>query len=286
MSIGRPLLFFAGTLLAMRASSQDANIPDGPFSSIVARNMFCLVPIPPAAPPVSDPVDPPPKITPTGIMTIFGRDQALFKASNMARPGQPSKEEAYVLSEGERQDDIEVVKIDHVDGVITFNNHGTVQELPLVPAKDSGGSVGGGLAAPNGFPRMPVANIPRPRPMFGTAMRGDQPAGGGINSNLGQVSGGANLSGNFGHINVLGGGGPQPTINQQSSTQNNIEDQVMSAAKDMAQIELNRIATQDLVDQGKMPPLPPTMMTPQEATGIGGAPLINANEEPSQPVGK
>jgi hypothetical protein len=220
-------------------------------------------------------------------MTIFGRDQALFKAGNMARPGQPSKEEAYVLSEGERQDDIEVVKIDHVDGIITFNNHGTFQELPLVPAKDSGGNAGGGLDVPNGLPRFPVANIPRPRPMIGAAMRGDQPAGIGMNSsNLGQASGGANLSGNFGHMNLLGNGGFQSPINQQSSPQNNIEDQVMSAAKDMAQIELNRIATQDLVDQGRMPPLPPTMMTPQDATGIGGVPLISPNNEPPPPVAK
>jgi len=155
----RPALIVAGILMAMTALSQDAGIADGPFASIVARNMFSLVPIPPEAPSVVDPVDPPPKITPTGIMTIFGRDQALFKASNMARPGQPSKEEAYVLSEGERQDDIEVVKIDHLDGVITFNNHGTIQELPLVPVKDSGGrssSASGGRSA------LPFATIPRP----------------------------------------------------------------------------------------------------------------------------
>jgi hypothetical protein len=46
----------------------------------------------------------------------------------------------------------------------------------------------------------------------------------------------------------------------------------------MAQIEQNRIATQDLVNQGKMPPLPPTALTPAEATAQGGTPLVNSPE--------
>jgi len=79
----------------------------------------------------------------------------------------------------------------------------------------------------------------------------------------------------------LGGGGMQPqgfesgnnqTANAQ--TPNNIEDQVMNAAKEMALIEQNRIATQDAVDAGLMPPLPPTMLTPPDARGQGGSPLI------------
>lgn len=126
------------------AASGMATVADMPYSSIVARNMFGLLPIPKVDPRDNEPPpDPPPKITPTGIMTIFGRDQALFKVANKPKPGQPAKEDAYVLAEGERQDDIEVVRINHVDGVITFNNHGTTQELDLVPVKE-------GSAPPSG----------------------------------------------------------------------------------------------------------------------------------------
>lgn len=151
-----PTLILAGLLWATSVPAQD-----GPYASIVARNMFGLVPIPPPDPHAGDPpVDPPPKITPTGIMTIFGRDQALFKVGSPAKPGVPAKEESYVLSEGERQDDIEIVKIDHDGGIITFDNHGTIQELPLVPAKDSGGSGGAPGGAPSGLPGFPT--IPRP----------------------------------------------------------------------------------------------------------------------------
>ena len=283
--ITRPSLIIAGILLSMGASAQNANIPDGPFANIVARNIFSLVPIPVVDPHTSDPVDPPPKITPTGIMTIFGRDQALFKVDNKVKPGQSAKDEAYVLSEGERQDDIEVVKIDHVDGMITFNNHGTVQELPLVPARDSGG---GASAVPSGLPGLPAMNIPRPRSGLGAGMRGIQPGSVGVNTaRSAQPGGGGNPGGN------LGGNYGQPNLGSSAfqsagseSPQNNIEDDVMSAAKQMAQIELNRLDTQDLVDQGKMPPLPPTMMTPPEATAFGGSPLIVPNEAAPSPPGK
>src|SRR5208337_4811080 len=64
------------------AAGQAASVrgSDTPYAGIVARNMFGLVPIPPPDPHAGEPpVDPPPKITPNGIMTIFGRDQALFK---------------------------------------------------------------------------------------------------------------------------------------------------------------------------------------------------------------
>ena len=134
-------------LLAANARSQDTDAAAGkPYASIVARNMFGLLPIPPPdTNPPAAPVDPPPKITLNGIMTIFGRDQALFKVATKPAPGQPAKDSSYVLSEGERQDDIEVTKINHTDGIVTFNNHGTTQELPLVAA-NSGAAPAGGVA--------------------------------------------------------------------------------------------------------------------------------------------
>ena len=131
-------LFLTATLLAAAVQAQDAAVADKPYASIVSRNMFGLLPIPP--PPTNidtPPVDPPPKITPNGTMTIFGKLEALFKVANKAKPGQPAKEDSYVLSEGERQDDIEVIKINQADGIITFNNHGKIEDLALVPAANT-----------------------------------------------------------------------------------------------------------------------------------------------------
>src|SRR5580700_7335033 len=144
MRVAGPCFIAAALVFSATARSQDAgaagatdtaDAANKPYATIVARNMFGLLPIPPPdTNPPAPPVDPPPKITLNGIMTIFGRDQALYKVANKPKPGQQAKEDAYVLSEGERQDDIEVIKINHMDGIVTFNNHGTVQELPLEEA--------------------------------------------------------------------------------------------------------------------------------------------------------
>jgi hypothetical protein len=133
---------------ASDAAASDAAASDSPYASIVSRNMFGLLPIPVVNPEDNKPPpEPPPKITPNGIMTIFGRLQALFKVATKPKPGQPAKDDSYVLAEGERQADVEVVKIDQPNGIITFNNHGTIQELSLVAAKGTTSAGPGGPGA-------------------------------------------------------------------------------------------------------------------------------------------
>jgi hypothetical protein len=148
----------------LRASVAPA---ENPYTPIVERNVFGLVPIPP--PPVAvDPATlvPPPKITPNGIMTLFGKLQVLFKVAGVTHPGLPPKDESYVMCEGDRQDDIEVQKIDQPSATITFNNHGVVQVLPLVAS--TGGTVASpppGAVPPPGMPGPGMA--PGNGPHFG-----------------------------------------------------------------------------------------------------------------------
>jgi hypothetical protein len=266
-------LLLAATARAQQAEgASDAGTValDKPYAGIVARNMFGLVPIPPADPNANQPpADPPPKITPNGIMTIFGKLQALFKVS--AKPGQPPKETSYVLTEGERQDEIEVVKINQPDGIITFNNHGIIQELPLANVDNAASS--GPSAAPSALP----GGIPMPGSGFNPGMSGGLSPQERNAIRRRSLGGLPNNGGNPGGAPAFGGGNNNQPANA------NIEDQVMSSAKQMAQIELNRIATQDAVDKGLMPPLPPTLLTPPDATGPGGAPLIIPPSGAQQP---
>ena len=129
----------SGLVLNACARAGDGVLPNNPYAPIVVRNVFGLNPVP-----TNDvnatPAEPPPKITLNGIMSIFGQLQALYKVASTAKPGQPAKDEAYILSEGQRQDEIEVTHIDEKASLVTFNNHGTVQELPLVKANASAGS--------------------------------------------------------------------------------------------------------------------------------------------------
>ena len=146
-------LVFAA-FLAATARAGDLAMAANPYTTISERNVFALVPIP-TNPPVTDiaPKDPPPKITPNGIIALFGKLEVLFKVAVKPAPGQPAKDAAYVMAEGERQDDIEVMKIDQAGEKITFRNHGEVQELALAEAPKittPAATVPGGVPFPGG----------------------------------------------------------------------------------------------------------------------------------------
>jgi hypothetical protein len=107
-------------------------LSNNPYEPIVTRNVFDINP--PQANAAPPPAEPPSKITPDGIMTIFGSKQVLFYVDVPPHPPQPATQKSYILSEGQQQDDIEVTRIDDKNGVVTFNNHGVMQEIPLVKA--------------------------------------------------------------------------------------------------------------------------------------------------------
>lgn len=256
-------VFLAVVFLA-GVSSSFAATANNPYQEIVTRNVFGLVPIPTNTGPVN-PVPPPnlPKITPNGLMTIFGKLQVLFK---VIEPGKAGKEDAYVMGEGDRQDDIAVQNIDEKTATITFNNHGTIQTLPLVDGKASGGAAttGGGGGVP-GLPQL--AGQPA---SSGAAM----PAN--FGSHFGQRPGRAGQVADAGSAG-LGGANSGGANGQNQPPPLTPEEQVIM-------IEANRLVTQKQVENGEMPPLPPTEMTPPDATGIGGAPL--EVPPPGNPNGK
>jgi hypothetical protein len=149
-----------GLVLSAGARAGDLVSAANPYEPIVARNIFSLLPVTtPIITPTSESENLP-KITPNGIMSILGQLQVLYKVS--PKPGQKdAKEQCYVLSEGQAQDDIEVVRIDEKRTLVTFNNHGTVQEIPLAntpkitaqPFPGGGNSSGGGIPPRIGGPK-------------------------------------------------------------------------------------------------------------------------------------
>jgi hypothetical protein len=136
-------------------------------------------------------------------MSIFGRLQVLFKTAGTAKPGQPAKDEFYILSEGQRQDEIEVIRIDEKASLVTFNNHGTVQELPLVKANAP--VVNTPIAAQGG--PVPTRNFTAPNgENSGRGRFGSRPAGGpGAARNRGTENGSNNYN------NGMGNGSPLTT---------------------------------------------------------------------------
>jgi hypothetical protein len=139
-----------------------ATDPQGnPYQAIVGRNVFSLKP----PPPLPNPEDlikkvPPPKIKLQGLTTILGRRQVLCKVLMPAKPPErPQPQEvSFVMSEGERQGEIEVLEINEQVGTVKFKNHEEVQLLnmkddadkPLVTALPPGLPPGALLGAPPG----------------------------------------------------------------------------------------------------------------------------------------
>ena len=219
--------------LALNASLQadDVSLPNNPYAPIVAHNMFGLNP-PQAADALAADANPPPKITLTGIMTIFGSRQALFTVDVAGKPEQSGKNGSFILGEGQRQNDIEVTRINEKSGVVTFNNHGVVQEIPLTKAQAITAST---TPITSITPTMPIAVGSRP---FGN--HPGPPNGGSLNL----------------QAIPMPGGGPTQQSQQSQST--------LTPEAQIVGMEVNRQLTADQVIKGELPPLPPTPLTPDD----------------------
>jgi hypothetical protein len=264
---GKILLCLASGLAGNAiAHANDVVLPNNPYALVVTRNVFGLNPPAPATVPA--PADPPLRITPNGILSIFGHVQVLFKVT-VVKPGVPAKDQFYNLSEGQSEDDIEVTRIDEKNGIVTFNNHGTVQELPLIATSASGGSAPMPAGGINMTPRIPVPAMANGG--NGYTRFGANGTLGGRNPNFGNGGNNpdANNGANFGGNSYGGNSGQQPQ-------------ETLTPEAQVILMEKNRIDTQDLVNQGKMPPLPPTPLTPDDATGNNGQPLVQLPSIPGQ----
>jgi hypothetical protein len=128
-----------------------------PYQGIVDRNVFGLKPPPPPGKPEDKKIDLPP-ITLTGITTILGNKRALM---NVQAPGKALQ--SFILAEGQREGEIEVLEIDEKAGSVKVSQSGTV--VPLTFEKNGAKLT---AAAPVPMPAVPGAkplNPPSPTPL-------------------------------------------------------------------------------------------------------------------------
>jgi len=121
------LLAIASFGIAARAGVPDTGANQ--YNAIPERNVFGLRP-PQAEVAPTNPPAPLRKITLTGITTILGNKRALMMlAPANLKPGEANKEQSLILTEGQREADVEVLQIDEKRGSVKVDHSGTIMVL-------------------------------------------------------------------------------------------------------------------------------------------------------------
>ncbi len=262
---------------AANAITGTGDASGSPYQSVVERNVFGLKPPPPPPDPEAN-KPPPPKMFLQGITTFGGTKRALLKTQMPAKPGEPPKgEQSFVLAEGQREGDIEVLEIDAKGGTVKVNDFGTITTLDFehngiktvaaAPVAGAAPRPAGGLPAPGANPFTPAGGAQSPpttRPM-----RLPRPAGAAASFESGGATP-AYASGTTaygGGTPSLGLGGTTVPLYGSTSAQTQPQPQAaasptseLSAEEQFLLVEANRERTQQL--GLKVPPIPPTPLTP------------------------
>jgi len=211
---------------------------DNPYNPIVLRNAFALKDPPPVIQTVLQPPKPPTNVELRGITTLLGRPQVLLNFKVPGTPPEPPKDRSMVMDVGQREGDVEVLEINPVAGTIRIRNQGTELAMNL---RDN-------AAKPQSAPSvaLPIPSLP---PGAAPQLPVPAPAANPAPALLGTPT-----------APVL------PTRNLRSAA-NNAAAKPLTALEQSAIMEIERERTKVLVQQGKMPPLPPMPFSHREGSG-------------------
>lgn len=247
--------------------------PANPYEAITSRNAFGLKPPTPETKP-EPPAPPPSKIKLQGIATLFGRKQVLFKTQVPARPPEypAARDLALVLSEGQRDGDIEVLEINQADGTVKFNNNGRVELLTMKDDADKPtpgavppvAGVGASPATPPSLPGLPPSTPPAGRMTLPGVNPGAStvvtPFGASESSRPNPAIPQRTLRTTPG-----AGGAPGATLGiPQSNSQSSYQPPAspLSVDEQMAMLAVQHAAQQGGATSGLLPPLPPRYRQP------------------------
>lgn len=265
----------AGLALCTAANAVTSESSGSPYLGIVERNVFGLKPPPPPPDPAAN-KPPPPKIFLQGITTFGGVKRALFKAQMPPKPGEPPKgEQSFILAEGQRDGDVEVVAIDAnppgsvkvnaFDTIITLDfEHNGIKTTTAAPGPGPAPRPGVGIPPPGAPGANPFTPAGGAQP-FSTArpMRQPLPNGPAASSAYGGATP-VYATGNAGGTSGMTVGGTSVPIYNSTPAQTQVAAQPatsqMSAEERFLMVEAYRERMKQLGQQ--VPPIPPTPLTP------------------------
>lgn len=127
---------------------------NNPYQIIFRKNVFRLHPPVINAKPLS-PAQPVATIILTGITTMLGEKRAFLEITPPAKPPQPVKQESCVLTEGQREGQVEVIEIDPKAGSVKVSNAGTLVTLTF---EKNGRNIA--THPPRSLPRVQTLHLP------------------------------------------------------------------------------------------------------------------------------
>ncbi len=246
-----------GLVAAFVAAEIQAMVPDtahSQYEAIPERNVFGLRPPPAQAAPTNPPAQLP-KIILTGITTILGNKRALMKVQPAAmKPNETSKELSLILTEGQREGEIEVLQIDENAGSVRVNNSGSMMTLTF--EKD-------GAKLPATAPTA-VPGVPSPLPASAGVSRNPYllPANGEVrklptrNPRFPGTAPNAPNTAPVGGVPTPTGAAPFPALTGSTPVQD------LTPEEQAIVLELQRQANGNIAGY---PPLPPSPLTPTAA---------------------
>lgn len=171
----------SGLLFCANATAASPGLASSGFGEIPLLNPFRLRP---PAPVQVDEAPPPPvaKLTLRGITTFQGVRRALLNAIMPAKTGEPAHEESYILAEGQKTGEIEVMLINEVSGTVVVNESGTQVTLtfeknaPPPQGPQTAPAPGNGPSSPNGLNSRPGLRTVPTRPPRTLNLPGTSPA--------------------------------------------------------------------------------------------------------------
>jgi hypothetical protein len=229
-----------------------------PYEAAVDRNVFGLKPPPKPIDPAEANKPQPGKITLSGIINISKQKRALLKVAVPPKPPEPAKEESYILAEGQRDGNVEVLEIDEKAGSVKVDNAGSVVTLTF--DKD-GAKINPGSNPQNPQPR---GMIPPPPTATGIPAPPGASSAGGLRTIPTRAM---RVPSSPGSDAAAVQTGTVPPPQQQAVSGPSVSQ--MTAEEHMVMIEVERERTKEQVAKGLIPPPPHTALSLQQGMNTG-----------------
>ena len=256
---------------------------DVPYAGILERNVFGLKPPPPPVDPNAAASNaPPPNVTLAGITTIFGNKRAILKtaATSPPKPGVPPANDSYILAEGQRDGDIEVVQIDERAGAVKIRLAGNLVDINFEKNGVKLPSTPMPMAMPvPGMPNPAGGMIPMPAGAVGIPAPGASPFGSKTipqrtlrmpGSTTGASATAAPGSAGIAVAGLNAGGVALPAFGSSSSggtAASEVAQPQLTAEEQAIAIEVERERHKARIQSGQMAPPPITVLTPPGSVG-------------------